>query len=194
MGATLTNLPVHSSTQLAAQERLPLSTPGHLYSFHEPITQQFMFLPNLNAMLLLPWNAKWENAGNAKVNRRADTTLITAAQTYLYNCSSHLSRFLILVQPIEICLKLELLEWAGCDRAIRLLQIECLPMLGACHNQYLGKTPGFCKDPSPLPSSALYWCLLIPLTRRDREGQMKLKRDKGASLNWLSDTWLKVSH
>lgn len=87
MGATLANLPVPCSTRLAAQERLPLSTAGHLYSFHEPVTQQLKFLSNLNAMLLLPWNAKWENAGNAKVNRSADTTLITAAQTYLYNCS-----------------------------------------------------------------------------------------------------------
>lgn len=87
VGATLANLPVPCSTPLAAQERLALSPAGHLYPFHEPVTQQLRFLPNLNSMLLLLWNAKWENAGNAEVNRSADTTLITAAQTHLCNCS-----------------------------------------------------------------------------------------------------------
>lgn len=87
-------------------------------------------------MLLLTWNSKWENAGNAKVNRSADTTLIAAAQTYLCNCSPRLSRFLILFQPIEICLKLKMkrgtlesIDRAESDRVIRLLQIECLPLL-----------------------------------------------------------------
>jgi hypothetical protein len=148
-------------------------------------------------MLLLTWNSKWENVGNAKVNRSADTTLIAAAQTYLYNCSQHLSHFLILFEPIEICCKLRIymgplgsLDQAGSDRVIRFLQIGCLPLLDTLSKSVLAKHLDFHRDHQPLPHLNV---VLVPrhsLTgRTDETG-----RDKGASLNWLSDASLNISH